>query len=81
MARKTKVIGFSVAPEVAHQYERLARRRRVTKSELFRQMLDSYRRSVEEDEFRALQRRMSGRFKGRKKLSEKDVERIVFEDR
>jgi hypothetical protein len=35
MARKTAVLGFSVSPELARQYEELAARERTTKSDLF----------------------------------------------
>jgi hypothetical protein len=44
-------------------------------------MLDSFRKAIDEDEFRALQGRMSGKAKTPRELTEREVERIVFEDR
>jgi len=35
MGRKSRVLGFSVAPEIADEYEQLAESQRKTKSELF----------------------------------------------
>ena len=64
MSRRTKVVGFSVAPELAEEYERLAARQRLNKSELFRQMLESYKDKLEEEEFFRLQRKMSRRARG-----------------
>lgn len=81
MARKTKVVGFSVLPEVAEDYERLAVRQRVSKSELFRQMVEAYKAKLLEEDFLRLQRRMAARTRRKGALTEKDVERIVFEDR
>jgi hypothetical protein len=42
--RTTKVIGFSVPPQIAREVEDLARRERKTKSELFRKMVQFYQR-------------------------------------
>jgi DNA-binding transcriptional MocR family regulator len=81
MARTTRILGFSVAPEIASAYERLAQRQRTSKSELFRRMVEAYKAKLDEEEFRALQRRMSERARKRRRLTEKEVERIVFEDR
>ena len=81
MGRKTTVLGFSVAPEIAKEYEQLASRQRKTKSELFRQMVEAYKAKLEEEEFLRLQRKMSRRARQKGIFTEKDVERIVFEDR
>ena len=51
MGRKTTVLRFSVAPEIAKEYEQLASRQRKTKSELFRQMVEAYKAKLEEEEF------------------------------
>jgi len=61
MARKTQVLGFSVPPEVAEEYERLAKREGRSKSELFREMITAYTAKREEEEFFRLQNRMSRR--------------------
>ncbi|MGH2668126.1 MAG: ribbon-helix-helix domain-containing protein [bacterium] len=81
MGRRTKVVGFSVPPDVAEDYERLAARQRTSKSELFRQMVETYKAKLEEEEFFRLQRRMARRTRRQGGLTEKDIERIVFEDR
>ena len=81
MGRKTTVLGFSVAPEIAKEYEQLASRQRKTKSELFRQMVEAYKAKLEEEEFLRLQKKMSRRARQKGIFTEKDVERIVFEDR
>lgn len=81
MARKTAVLGFSVSPALAREYEELAEREGTTKSDLFRRMVNTYKADREEQEFLALQRKMAGRVRKTKTLTEEDVERIVFEDR
>lgn len=81
MARKTQVLGFSVPPEVAEEYERLAKSERRSKSALFREMVAAYKAKREEEEFFRLQNRMSRRARTKGVLTERDVERLVFEDR
>lgn len=81
MARKTAVLGFSVSPALAREYERLAEREGTTKSELFRRMVNTYKAEREEQEFVALQRKMARRARKTGLFTEKEVERIVFEDR
>ncbi|MBI2088214.1 MAG: ribbon-helix-helix protein, CopG family [Deltaproteobacteria bacterium] len=81
MGRKTRVLGFSVAPDIAEEYEQLAERQRKTKSELFRQMVEAYKARLDEEEFFRLQRRMASRARKRGVFTEKEVERLVFEDR
>lgn len=43
MARTTKVMGFSVPPEIVEEVEQIAREESRTKSDLFREMLRVYR--------------------------------------
>lgn len=81
MRRKTRILGFSVAPDIAEEYEQLAERQRKTKSELFRQMVEAYKARLEEEEFLRLQRRMARRAQKKRVFTEKEVERLVFEDR
>jgi len=81
MGRRTRVLGFSVAPEIADEYEQLAERQRKTKSELFRQMVENYKARLEEEEFFRLQKNMAGRARKKGVFTEKEVERLVFEDR
>jgi hypothetical protein len=81
MPRRTRVLGFSVSPEIADEYERLARREGRSKSDLFREMIVAYKARRAEEEFVRLQARMSRRARAKGVLTEKDVERLVFEDR
>lgn len=81
MGRNTRVLGFSVAPEIAEEYDRLARRQKKTKSELFRQMVENYKARLDEEEFFRLQARMARRAQKKKFFTEKEVEKIVFEGR
>lgn len=81
MGRKTRVLGFSVAPDIAEEYEQLAERQRKTKSELFRQMVEAYKARLEEEEFFRLQKKMARRAQKKGVFTEKEVERLVFEDR
>lgn len=81
MARKTAVLGFSVSPELAREYEQLAEREGTTKSDLFRRMVETYKTERAEQEFFTLQRKMGRRARKAGVLTEEDVERIVFENR
>jgi hypothetical protein len=81
MARKTAVVGFSVNPALAREYERLAEREGTTKSDLFRRMVTTYKAEHEDKEFATLQRKMARRVRKTGVLTEEEVERIVFEDR
>jgi len=81
MPRRTRVVGFSVSPEIADEYERLAKREGRNKSDLFREMIAAYKARRAEEEFLRLQARMSRRARAKGILTEKDVEKLVFEDR
>ena len=81
MPRKTAVLGFSVSHELAKEYQRIAEREGTTKSELFRRMVISYKTEREEEEFLKLQQKMARRARTMGVLTERDVEKIVFEDR
>ena len=81
MKRRRRAITISLPPEVAEEYEKLARKEAKNRSQLFREMLQFYKKFVLEQEFLELQR--YGATLARKKgiLTEEDVERLVFEDR
>jgi predicted transcriptional regulator len=81
VGRNTRILGFSVAPEIAEEYDRLAERQKKSKSELFRQMLENYKAKVDEEEFFRLQARMARRAQRKRIFTDKEVEKIVFEDR
>ena len=81
MKRRRVAMTISLPPEIAENYEKLAQREAKNKSQLFRDMFLLYKTRALEQEFFDLQR--EGAKLARKKgiLTEKDVERIVFEDR
>ena len=81
MKRRRVAMTISLPPEIAENYEKLAQREAKNKSQLFRDMFLLYKTRALEQEFFDLQR--EGAKLARKKgiLPEKDVERIVFEDR
>lgn len=81
MGRTTAVVGFSVSRELAREYQQLAEAEGTTKSELFRRMIEVYKAERQEEEFFQLQRKMTRRARRSGVLTEKEVERIVFEDR
>lgn len=81
-ARRGRVaVTISVPPAVAEEYDRIARATAKNRSELFRDMFDTYRRTRAEELFNDLQR--YGARKGRERgvRTERDVERLVFEGR
>ena len=81
MGRNRVAVTISIPPQLAEDYDRLARNTAKNRSQLFREMFELYRQSQEEEAFRSLQR--YGRRKARERgiLTERDVERLVFEDR
>jgi len=81
MKRRRVAVTISLPPEIAEAYQKIADREAKNKSQLFRDMFSLYREKVLEREFFDLQR--YGAKKAREKgiLTEKDVEKIVFEDR
>ncbi len=81
MSRQTKVLGFSLPPEMAKEYEDLAKKERKTKSELFREMIELYKQFREEKEFYRLQERISRQAEKLKVSTEEDVERLIHEAR
>lgn len=79
-ARKRIAITISVPPDMAKEYETIARTKGETKSQLFREMFNLYRQEKLEEELYRLQK--YGIKKAREmKLTEKDIERLVFEGR
>jgi Ribbon-helix-helix protein, copG family len=81
MKRRRVAVTISIPPEIAEDYEKLAQKEAKNKSQLFRDMFSIYKTKALEQEFFDLQR--EGTKLARKKgvFTEKDVERIVFEDR
>jgi len=81
MKRRRVAMTISLPPEIAENYEKLAQQEAKNKSQLFREMFLLYKARTLEQEFYDLQR--LGAKLARKKgiLTERDVERIVFEGR
>ena len=78
--RKRVAMTISLPPDVAREYENIARTKGETKSQLFRDMFTLYRQERLEEEFLRLQKYGAKKTK-EMKLTEKDVERLVFEGR
>lgn len=81
MARNATTIGFSVPPELKREFERIADEEGRTKSELFREMVRSYRRGRELMVFEDLARYGAARARAHGVLSEDDVEELIHEAR
>lgn len=80
MARKRVAITLSLPPDLAKKYERLAKSKGENKSQLFREIIRFYISRGEEEEYYQLQR--YGYKKARElKITEEDIERLVFEGR
>lgn len=81
MARKAVTIGFSATPELVSKVEQWAREQRISRSELFRDMVRSYEVEREMrifEELAAYGRRGASE---RGITSEEDVVRIIHEQR
>ena len=72
---------ISIPPEIAQDYEWLAQKEAKNKSQLFRDMFLIYKEQTLEKEFFELQRHGAKLAKAKGILTERDVERIVFEGR
>jgi metal-responsive CopG/Arc/MetJ family transcriptional regulator len=81
MARRTKVISISVPEVLAEELDRMAEEEGVSKSELVRLMVRSYKRERAEEELLRLQRIFAPRMRAAGIKTEEDVDRLVFEDR
>lgn len=81
MPRNTKVLGFSVSPEIAKEYEQLAKAEKKTKSELFRDMISLYQQYRERKEFFRLQASLAKKAAELGIRTEEDVERLIHEAR
>lgn len=78
--RKRIAMTISLPPDIAREYETMARIKGETKSQLFREMFSLYREEKIEDEFSRLQK--YGAKKAREmRLTEKDIEQLIFEGR
>lgn len=74
-------MSVSLPPALAEAFDRIARKRKMTRSALLRDMITAYQQREEELELARLQRYGAGLARDAGILTEEDVERIVFEDR
>jgi len=81
MKRRRVAVTISIPPEMAKDYEKIANQEAKNKSQLFRDMFSLYREKTLEREFFDLQRYGAKMAREKRILTEKDVERIVFEGR
>lgn len=81
MKRRRVAVTISLPPEIAKDYEKIADREAKNKSQLFRDMFSLYQQKILEREFFDLQRYGAKMAREKGILSEKDVEKIVFEGR
>lgn len=78
--RQRVVMTISVPPDIASECREIARAKGETMSQLFRDMLLSYKQEKLKDEFYTLQRYGARKAKGLK-FTEKDIEKMIFEGR
>ncbi len=79
-SRQRVVMTLSVPPDTAKEYRKLARAKGETISQLFREVFTFYKEEKLREEFFELQR--YGAKKARElKLTEKDIEKLIFEGR
>jgi metal-responsive CopG/Arc/MetJ family transcriptional regulator len=81
MKKRRVAMTISLPPEIAESYEKLAQKEAKNKSQLFRDMFLLYKTQALEQEFFDLQREGARLARKQGVLTEKDVERIVFEGR
>ena len=80
-SRGRVAVTLSIPSRLAKEYDRIARATAKNRSELFRDMFEAYREARGEKIFETLQRYGSGKARERGIQTERDVERLVFEDR
>ena len=81
MKKRRVAMTISVPPDIAKDYDKLARQQVKNKSQLFRDMFSLYQTRALEEKFFELQREGVKLAKQKGILTEEEVERIVFEDR
>lgn len=79
-SRQRVVMTISVPPDTAHECRQLARTKGETISQLFREMFAFYKRESIKEEFYDMQRYGAKKAK-ELKITERDIEKLIFEDR
>jgi metal-responsive CopG/Arc/MetJ family transcriptional regulator len=78
--RQRVVMSISVPPDIARECKEIAKAKGETMSQLFRDMLLSYKQEKLKDELYGLQRYGSRKAKDLE-ITEKDIEKMIFEGR
>ena len=81
MPPKRVPITVSVPPDMAKEFDKLAKQEAKNKSQLFREMFRTYEEHLREREFYDLQRYGAGEARKIGILTEADVEALLFQDR
>ncbi len=81
MDQKRVPLTVSLPPAMARKFQRLAKAQAKNKSQLFRDMIQVYEQHRLEEEFFELQRYGARQARRKGKLTEADVEAVVFKDR
>ena len=81
MERNRIAMTISLSPEIAKDYEKMARREAKNKSQLFRDMFRVYQERSLENEFMELQRYGTKLAREKRVFTEAEVERIVLKGR
>ena len=79
-SRQRVVMTLSVPPDTAKEYRKLAKAKGETISQLFRQVFSLYKEEKLREEFLQLQRYGAKKVRGLK-ITEKDIEKLIFEGR
>jgi hypothetical protein len=78
--RQRVAMTISLPPATAKEYRKIAKLKGASGSQLFREMFDQYKRQKLRDELSALQVYGSKKAKTLN-ITEKEIEKLVFEDR
>ena len=81
MAPKRVPLTVSVPPDMAKEFDKLAKQEAKNKSQLFREMFRAYEKHRREREFYDLQRYGASEARKIGILTEADVEELLFQDR
>ena len=79
-SRQRVVMSLSVSPDTAKEYRKLATAKGETMSQLFREVFSFYKEEKLRDEFFELQKYCAKKAR-ELKLTEKDIEKLIFEGR
>jgi metal-responsive CopG/Arc/MetJ family transcriptional regulator len=81
MKKGRQIITLSVPPDVAREYDRMADKKEVNRSQLFREMFAQYKTEDLKGRFFKLQRYGSIQARRSRIYTEEEVDRIIFGER